>query len=69
LPARYNNIVFAEQFFDEFYPSKQTAPELHVGKSIDLPVIMIYKNGIKVDGQPGVRSRDDLEKMVNRNNY
>lgn len=66
LASQYKNFLFAEVFFNNYYPSSSLVPGLYNG-SFGLPVIMIYKKGVKVEGSPAVRSQATLESMITRN--
>ena len=63
----YKNILFAEVFFNNYTPKKELVPGLFNGSWIRYPIMMVYKNGVKVEGSPGVRSKEALEKMIIRN--
>ena len=63
----YKNFLFAEVFFNNYYPKSNLVPGLYNGSSFGLPVMMIYKKGVKVEGSPAIRSQAALESMIIRN--
>ena len=58
---------FVEQFLDSFYPSSNLVPGLYNGTAFGLPVMMVYKNGQKIDGRTAVRTQVALETMIAKN--
>lgn len=59
--------MFVETFFNNYYPAGSLVPGLYNGSSFGLPVMMVYKKGVKVDGSPAIRTQVALENMIKKN--